>query len=274
MCGILSGFTTALLSIVRSTAMFFVPVALLALLYFGRRRLSALVLAGWFIVTLPLAVSNNLIFGEARLVRGDVAHIFWAGIGQFPNAHGLDSSDQSVFALYNRLSGKTDYNSQESEAVLESAALTYIRDHPIECLVNVARRSVMIIFPKNYWGPWADQLHPRYKESLLLLARSPFEFVRDYPVTAILGVVGRIMDWLLLPTGMLLGILGLWKRPQVIALLPFLYTLVSLAPLYVTPRNTTNAYAAILPLCALGLVRLGQRIMFGKIVRARSLTRA
>ena len=127
-------------------------------------------------------------------------------------------------------------------------------------MMSVLKRGFGIVFPKNYWGPWADEYHPRYRDLLQTFARSPFEFALNYPVTALLGVAGRIMDWLVLPIGAIWGILALWKRPQAVVFLPFLYTLATLAPVYVTSRNTTNAYAAILPLCAFGLIRLEQRV--------------
>src|SRR5262249_47942369 len=160
------------------------------------------------------------------------------------NAYGVQSADTSVNALYHRLTGKSDYNSQQYEIFLESAAEHYLRDHPGAYLAATARRSVMIIFPKNYWGPCADQCKPQFTESLLLLARSPGEFALRYPFTAIVGAAGRLMDWLILPAGAFWGVLGLWKRHQLPAALPLVYTVVTPGPLYVTPRNAANAWAA------------------------------
>ncbi|HYR89155.1 MAG TPA: hypothetical protein VE422_34080 [Terriglobia bacterium] len=260
-CGFSAGFINNLLGIIRSTTTFFAPFTAVVLLCYGRRRLSAFVMTGWLVVMLPLAAYNRSHFGEVRPIRGGWAHMFWAGVGQFANDYGIQSTDQSVYALYHRLSGKTNYNSQESDAVLASAALNYLRDHPGHYMMSVPKRGFGIVFPKNYWGPWADEFHPHYRDLLQTFARSPFEFALNYPVTAFLGVAGRIMDWLVLPIGAIWGILALWKRPQAVVFLPFLYTLATLAPVYVTPRNTTNAYAAILPLCSFGLVRLAVHLV-------------
>src|SRR5207244_10832590 len=119
-----------------------------------------------------------------------------------------------------------------------------------------SRRSLMIVFSKNYWGRWADQFHLGYQQLLQLYAQSPLQFAIKHPMTTIFGVAGRVLDWLVLPIGMMCGIWALRKHQEAIICLPFLYTLATLAPLYVTARNTTNAYGAIVPLCAFGLVCL------------------
>src|SRR5439155_884994 len=209
--GTLAGLVTALLSTVRSTTMFFGPVTAVVLLCFGRRRLPVFVLAGWFAVTLTLGLYKHQVFGEVRPVRGSVADMFWVGVGQFPNAYSVEPTDAGVSAVYHRLGGKAADNSQEYETFLESAALKYVREHPLEYILSVAKRSLMILLPKNYWGPWVDQWHPRFMDSLVLLAQSPFEFVVKYPVTAILGLAGRIMDWIILPIAGACGGIGLWK---------------------------------------------------------------
>jgi hypothetical protein len=249
----LAGSSTALLSIVRSTTMFYGLAAAFVLVGFRRYKLGVSVLVGWIAVITPLTIYKHGIFGEVRPIRSNVAHVFWAGVGQFPNDYGVEATDESVNALYHRLTGKSDYNSQEYESYLESAARVYLGAHKTDYVAAAVKRTGTILFPRNYWGPWPDQWNKEFAESLLLLGRSPGEFAKRYPVTTGFGVVGRIMDWLVLPAGLLVGLVMLWRRPPVIAALPLLYTVVTLGPIYVTSRNTANAYAATMPLCALGL---------------------
>ena len=263
--GFLGGVAGATCGVVRSSVILLGPFAAAVTLVLGlagrRLRLGIPVgiAIGWAAVAVLPALHNRALFGELRLIRGTSGHTFWLGVGQFPNPYGLEEFDTSVEAFYRTLPGAAaPYASEGYDRVLRAAAAAYAREHPAALAWNAVRRALRIVWSAKYWGIWVDTWSPSYRpfSQLVSDAGGLQTAVIRWPLRAALVVLGRAVDLVILPVGLAAAFIR-WRRPEVwIAVLPVLYTVVTLAPLFFTPRNTASAYAAALPACAYGLLLL------------------
>lgn len=115
----------------------------------GLDRIALLGAAG-AVVLLGNAWINHEISGRFSPVRGTFGHSFFAGIGQFENRYGLESTDGSVEQFYIRESGRpapVDTMDEDYNKWLAGKAHTFISEYPLEYASMTLRRAGWMIFP-------------------------------------------------------------------------------------------------------------------------------
>jgi 4-amino-4-deoxy-L-arabinose transferase-like glycosyltransferase len=247
----LIGVTAGAVAWMRSTAVLFVfAVAAALLLVHGRNepmRRIAVLLAGFLLLLVPLLVRNYLVFDKFMATRGAFWHSFWAGVGQTPNPYGLQDDDATIIAFAARSDSTAKIGGDKYEQVLKRKAQDVWRDHPGWYALSVAKRSTLFVFPKTGRAIF-------FQETL------------QQHVTGFLN--RSIGTAFVLSIDVLFGVLflvGVWMarhrwRSLLLLLIPFLYTVGTLAPFYVTGRNIANVYFTVLVLVAFAATELLERV--------------
>ncbi len=247
------GLLAAAVCWMRSTVLLY-PVALCVALYFlsSRRewwKLSATLIVIFALAYAPFIYRSNQNFGKPMATRGAFWHSFWGGIGQFNNPYRVVENDQKIFEFAKSLDPQVQFDSPGYEQVLKTKAFELFRDHPFFYMSTVVRRAIVIAFPRIGRG---------------LLMRSPPQAER----IGALNRLGHLGEMVLMLADLGIGVLfviGIWVTRKkvstlVAVILPFLYTLVTLAPFYVTGRNIANSYCSEIVLASLGLLFIIERI--------------
>lgn len=255
------GLLAAAVCWMRSTVLLY-PIALVGgLLFFSPKKewwkISVTLLVIFAIAYAPFLYRSNEDFGKPMATRGAFWHSFWGGIGQFKNPYGVVENDQKIFEFAKSIDPQIQFDSPEYEQVLKKEAFELFRDHPFFYMTTVLRRGIVIAFPRI---------------GRALLMRAPPQAEQIGALNR-LGYFGEIALMLVdLGIGALF-ILGMWiKRKElstlVVVVLPFLYTLVTLAPFYVTGRNIANSYCSEIIFASLGFMFVIQRIgWIGRLVQ-------
>jgi hypothetical protein len=258
---IAAGVFSTITGVVRSTGLLFAPFLAVLLFVFvsGKLKVRAFyplcLMVGWTLVVLPLGAQNMRLFGKFRLLRGTVGHSFWTGVGEYPNRYNVGKHDGDVIAFYKQLPGADSPEfSEEYDRRLREAAISYVRENPVEYFTTSTRRAVRAVWSQKYWGLWADVWNPVYYGLLELAHRDPVRFIMQNPLMASANAFGRLMDWAILPFSLILAFVFKARAQLLIATTPLVYTIATLAPFHMLPGNATNAYAAILPVCAVGML--------------------
>ena len=238
----------------RSTVLVY-PLAIIAVLWVILPRRDALRLAAVLVVTFgvvyaPFFLRSEEDFGKPMVTRGAFWHSFWGGIGQFPNPYGVVEDDRKIYQFGKSLDPNAAFNTDAYEQALKKKAFEMLREHPVFYASTVVRRALVIAFPRL---------------GRALFFQEPPQEAK----TGLLNQLGRMGKWGLVGVDAGLGLLflcGIYvhrKRPAslLIVLLPFLYTLVTLAPFYVTGRNIANAYCSEMILASAGFALLAGKVL-------------
>lgn len=245
------GAATGFVTWMRSTVVLFVFfVAMVLFLVQPRKQFvqSTIVTIGTFLLVLsPLIVYNYSTFGKFMATRGAFWHAFWSGIGQMPNPLSLQEGDATIQQFAHSLDSTTAYGTDYYEQALRREALRLITQHPGWYISSIMRRAAVIVFPK--------------------LGRELF-FMPTLPNNQLGMINKKVTVPLLVVIDIILGSLffaGLWlarKKGRLVLLLliPYLYTLCTLSPFYVTGRNIANIYYTVFIFDALAITALWQWI--------------
>ncbi|MFZ1080501.1 MAG: glycosyltransferase family 39 protein [Candidatus Kryptoniota bacterium] len=212
-------------------------------------RFSAVLLIVFVIAYAPFVYRSNETFGKPMATRGAFWHSFWGGIGQFKNPYGVVEDDKKIFDFAKSIDPQVEFDTPEYEQVLKKKAFELLRDHPLFYVATVVRRAVVIAFP-------------RFGRALLMQKTPQVERI------GALNQVGHLGETALMLVDFGIGalfVVGVWIQKKkveslVIVVLPFLYTLVTLAPFYVTGRNIANSYCSEIIVASVGLVFVAEKI--------------
>ncbi len=230
----------------------------------------ALLCVGFMVIGVSGAL-NQVTRGEASPVRSTFGHAFWTGVGQYENPHDLSDSDASVSGFYKRETGKTDVNGTtgggDYNTWLTNRAVLFIEKNPFLYASMVIRRAISIVFPNMPVTLIADK--PAYDRTTIELIRieNRIKLQKEYGIIApttisvlivedpfyVVGLIGRLILMLILPLGVMLFLILSERRALgLLALVPLVYHVITLSPIYVTPIIMIPAYAAILPVICIG----------------------
>jgi 4-amino-4-deoxy-L-arabinose transferase-like glycosyltransferase len=246
------GVATGIVAWMRSTVLLFV-ILMIPVLFMTRQKNEALryslfLFAGFVLTFSPLIVRNYIVFDKFMATRGAFWHSFWAGVGQTPNPYNVRDDDETIVRFTQSIDSTAQLDTDHYEQVLKQEAIKLIREHPLWYAGSVAKRAVVVVFPK--------------------IGREMF-FQPQLPqhVTGTMNIsFGKV--FLLIIDGLLGGLFfaGIWitrKRWKDLLLMcyPYLYTLISLAPFYLAGRNIMNVYFVVLLLASVALVHLWSRMI-------------
>jgi hypothetical protein len=245
------GVFIAVVCWMRSTVLLY-TIALVAGMYFliPKRQwvqLSMVLILAFGAVYAPFILRSQKDFDKPMATRGAFWHSFWGGIGQFPNPYGVVEDDVKIYEFGKSLDSTITFNSDSYEQVLKKKAMELLREHPFFYATTIVRRGAVVIFPR--------------------LGREVF-FQRQLNEgkTGAMNQTGAAGKWLLIVIDGCLGALflyGVWlKRSEfstlAILIIPFVYTIATLSPFYVTGRNIANAYCSEIIFASAGLVFIVQ----------------
>lgn len=249
------GVFTAVVCWMRSTVLLY-TIALVAGMYFlvPRRQwvqLSMVLILAFGVVYTPFVLRSQKDFDKPMATRGAFWHSFWGGIGQFPNPYGVVEDDVKIYEFGKSLDSTITFNSDSYERVLKKKAMEMLREHPFFYVTTIIRRAVVITFPRL---------------GRELFVQEQLGKIR----TGAINQTGTAGKWLFIVIDACLGTLflyGMWLHRSkfstlAILLIPFLYTLATLSPFYVTGRNIANAYCSEIVLASVGFVFLVQQKFF------------
>ncbi len=228
----------------------FLAAALFILLPFRSAwKQACIVLAVFAIAYAPFVLRSAADFDKPMATRGALWHSFWGGIGQFPNPYGVVEDDQKIYAFARSVDPSIRFDSDAYEQLLKRQAFGLFRDHPVFYASTVLRRAAVILFPRA--------------GRAVLMQAGP-----QTGRTGALNRLGSAVEWGLYAVDIAVGVLflyGIWvyrRKPAIliIALLPLAYTVVTLAPLYVTGRNIANSYCSEMLLASVGAIFLFHRL--------------
>ncbi len=241
------GLLAAAVCWMRSTVLLY-PIALSAGLFFLSSKkewwkLSATLLIIFAMAYAPFLYRSNRDFGKPMATRGAFWHSFWGGIGQFENPYGVEEDDQKIFEFAKSINPQVQFDSPEYEQVLKKEAFELLQNHAFFYVTTIVRRSIVIAFP-------------RIGRTLLMRAPPGSEQIGTLNH---LGYFGEIALMLVDLAIGILFVVGIWITRKkiaafVVVILPFLYTLATLAPFYVTGRNIANSYCSEVIFASLGLI--------------------
>jgi len=222
------------------------------LLFFARPtkealRFSGLLLIGFVLTFSPLIVRNYLVFDKFMATRGVFWHSFWAGVGQTPNPYNVRDDDETIIRFAKTLDSTAQYETDHYEQVLKRKAVTLIKDHTLWYVGSVAKRTAVFIFPKIGRELFFQPQLPQHISGTMNVS------------------FGKV--FLLLVDGLLTGLFlaGIWitrKRWKdlLVICFPYYYTLLSLAPFYLTGRNIMNVYFVVLLLASVAIAHFWSRL--------------
>lgn len=229
------------LSQVRSIAALFMT-AIAAWEILGARRISrhSIVTIGASMLLLgTLSICNYVTRGELSPVRSTTGHSFWVGVGQFSNPYVDAPTDGAVGAFYRRETGIADTGNTmglEYNRWLSKRAWSFVAENPIEYARMTIVRVVRIVVPN---------LPP---------AIVPNEAWTWLPIVAFRGLL-----MFGLPLGLLAALILTNDRAIVWpAILPLAYIVVVTAPIEAHQLVNASAWAAMLPVVALGWTRFAK----------------
>jgi hypothetical protein len=150
---------------------------------------------------------------------------------------------------------------------LSHRAVQFISENPLLYASMVIRRALGIVFPNMPVTVVADK--PAYDMTTIELARtaSRIKLQKQYgkisPTTIrilvsedpfyIVGLFGRLLLMVLLPLGVILFLIFSKRRALGLhTLVPLVYHIITLSPIYATPIILIPPYAAILPVVCIG----------------------
>ena len=253
---ILIGIATGIVAWMRSTVLLF-ALLMVPLLFFTRPtkeafRFSGLLLVGFILTFSPLVVRNYFVFDKFMATRGVFWHSFWAGVGQTPNPYNVRDDDETIIRFARTLDSTARYETDRYEQVLKREAVTLIKDHTLWYVGSVAKRSAVFVFPK-------------IGRELFFRPQLPQHISGTMNVS-----FGK--TFLLVVDGILTGLFfaGIWitrKRWKDLLVIcyPYYYTLVSLAPFYLTGRNIMNVYFVVLLLASVAIAHFWSRLLPGSV---------
>ena len=210
-------------------------------------RYSFVLLAGFALIFSSLIVRNYVVFDRLMATRGAFWHSFWAGVGQMPNPYGLREDDEEIAKFASRLDSTVQFETEGYERALKEEALSFVSRDPVWYVASVAKRATVFVFPKI--GRAVFFRETQHVSGMLNKSLS----------TAVLLVVDGILGGLFL--------FGIWLtrkrwKELLVVMLPFLYTLFTLAPFYVAGRNIANVYFVVLMLAAVSLAYVWERYVY------------
>lgn len=176
---------------------------------------------------IPKAYHTYIDSGEFRITRGTMWFSFYVGLGQFKNDFGMDGTDGSAVSYCVEKDPKLVdknyfYNWQRYEELLEPRVKEIIRENPLWYVGTVLKRAGVILFPGLYY----------HKEGV-------FSFI---PVSILLYLKILLMTWsLFFLFGSYIGLRRYFKE-YIVILMPYLYTLITISPLFLQGRTMTNIY--------------------------------
>jgi hypothetical protein len=227
------GILTGLVAWMRSTILLYgvgCAAAFFLVKHYRRAFVLSIVSIAVFAALLsPLVKRNYDVFGSIMITRGAFWHSFWAGVGQFRNPVGMIEDDLYISTYFHRLDTAAVYGTPHYELFLKQQALAFVEQHPLWYASTVVRRAGMIVAPKIGRELFFQQSSIKSDTGILN---------RKMSVLALIAVDGVMVV-------AFAGGLVLSRKKKIIltiVLLPFLYTLVTLAPFYVVGRNIMNIY--------------------------------
>jgi 4-amino-4-deoxy-L-arabinose transferase-like glycosyltransferase len=143
-----AGALAGIAVLVRAGTLVFVPIVLAWLLW-KRRTLAAIALAAGFLVVLtPWTIRNVAHYGRFVLVASDGGVTFWTGNNALATGEGDMAANPSLKIESMRLRGlHPDLNEEQMEPVYYREALHWIRTHPADWLVLMARKAFYLVVP-------------------------------------------------------------------------------------------------------------------------------
>jgi hypothetical protein len=158
----------------------------------------------------------------------------------------MREDDMAVAAFAFRTDPSVQYETEGYERLLKQQAFEFVREHPTWYITSVVRRATLFVFPR--------------------IGRALF--FQPTPEEQQAGFVNHSVGrGIMLAADLLLGLLflaGIWLFRARWALLmalgiPYLFTLCTLAPFYVTGRNIANIYYVILLVAAAAAAYIFER---------------
>ncbi len=185
----------------------------------------------------PLVKRNYDTFGKLMITRGAVWHSYWAGIGQFPNPYGITEDDQHIAEYFRKKDSTAVYGTDAYERVLKERAWEILKNKPLWYGSTVLRRAAVIILPKI--------------GRAIFFQSSNREETTGLHNQTLAGWVLLLIDGIL-AGGLFYGVWVFRHSWKILLLLglPLLYTIVTLAPMYVVGRNILNVYFVTLLVAA------------------------
>jgi 4-amino-4-deoxy-L-arabinose transferase-like glycosyltransferase len=249
---ILIGIATGIVAWMRSTVLLFallmVPLIFITQPAKEALRFSALLLVGFVLTFSPLIVRNYLVFDKFMATRGVFWHSFWAGVGQTPNPYNVRDDDETIIRFAKTLDSTAQYETDHYEQVLRREAVTLIKDHTLWYVGSVVKRTAVFVFPKIGRELFFQPQLPQHISGTMNVS------------------FGKV--FLLVVDGLLTGLFlaGLWitrKRWKALLVIcfPYYYTLLSLAPFYLTGRNIMNVYFVVLLLASVTIAHVWSRLL-------------
>lgn len=240
------GLLSAYVSWIRSTAAFFPFFIVLYLFILKRNRnqlLKAIVLIAVFglFFALPRAIYNLDHFGRFDIVRGCKWWNIYTGLGQFSNPFGLVGTDGDAVRYVKSVNptfrddappGVLDY--RLADEVIKPHCIRLIRDHPAWYIKTCLKRAAFVAFPGFYF-------HTRF----ILKDESEKTWFSSYLSVLKLGWYGIMFSLLIWSLLFLYGAyLGLRQclGTHLGLMLPFVYSVASIAPMFLQHRSITNIY--------------------------------
>ena len=120
----------------------------------ARLGLASLVVAGWLIGTVPLAVFWTHVYGFPAWSRPGLGIRLWEGIGNFANPWGIQANDEAAGAFLS--SHGLTYGTPEGDAFLVKDAVAHFVERPQFLARSVVVRGRDVVrFGFDGWGDWS-----------------------------------------------------------------------------------------------------------------------
>jgi len=239
------GLLSAYISWIRSTVAF-LPFVVALYLVVDKRRSVSFIKSAVLLVTfaaafaVPKAAYNYQHFRRIDIVRGCKWWNIYTGLGQFANPFGLVGTDGDVVRYVSSVDpsirlgppGVLDY--RRADELVRPHVLHLIKEHPVWYVTTCIKRAALVVFPGFYFD---DRFAQKSTAD-----RDWFSSILPW-----LSIVWRILilglaAWSLL---FLVGaVMGLRRDAgmYLVVLLPFIYSVVSIAPMFLQHRSLTNVY--------------------------------
>jgi 4-amino-4-deoxy-L-arabinose transferase-like glycosyltransferase len=255
------GVSSAVVAMMRSTTVPFIVFLSLVFLVVKPKKgfifASCVLVVSFLVAFSPLLVRNYVVFHKIMATRGAFWHSFWGGVGQMPNPYGVKEEDTDIARFALTLDPSAKFETEQYEQALRGEAVKLVTQHPGWYATSVARRAFFFLFPKIGRELFFQQVPEQNKVGVINTAFPPWLPMLFEALITVLFLFGC---WVVRRE---------WKMLLLI-LAPYVFTLCSLAPFYVTGRNIANVYFVVLLLASVGMVWLWGRTGVGAYLRTRT----
>ena len=185
---------------------FFLALSLLPLLGLRRTALRAVFLIGIPMLGLvPWALRNERIFHRPILTNTFFWPSIWEGFGEVPNPFGAVLDDRTTYLMALNEHHDLKYGTPEYDDFFREQVLKVYEDHPEFVAALWVRRAWLgLLNPGNPWGlAGADRPEASYTVFRLQGGGTPFDYLRRHPGVAIVKILQRLWDPLILSLALL-----------------------------------------------------------------------